>query len=206
MGRLLPLTAIVCLVAAAPVRAEQPLGLGTAPALEWGEHRLALSGGWPIQSLALSWGTAVGWNNSVYCALDIRAPSQTWALGMAFCRPFAHGARTSLFFHFAGAAMLDVPDGGPRLGGEGQTGLTLGVGVGAQRRVTWEIGVVPSFQFGPGIAQPRPLLRLRAQTGLTAWIGPEVALAARGRLGLAGRVGSAPGLDWGAGMEFVRLF
>ena len=197
---------IVCLAAAWPARAEQPLGLGTAPNLEWGERQLALSGGWPIQSLALSWGTAVGWNNSVYGALDIRAPAQTWALGMALCRPLAHGARTSLFFHFAGAALLQVPDGGPRLGGEGQTGLTLGVGIGAKRRVTWEIGVVPSFQFGPGVADPRPVLRLRGQTGFTAWLGPMVAVAARGRLGAAGRVGEAPGFDWAAGLEFVRLF
>jgi len=208
MARPLLLMALLVLAVTAerPAHAELPLNLGTSPNLEWGEHRLALAGGWPVQSVGLSWGTAIGWNNSVYGALDIHAPAQTWALGMAFCRPFAHGGRTSLFFHFAGAALLQVPRDRPRLGGEGQAGLTLGVGLGARRRVTYELGLVPSFRFGPGIADPRPVLRMRAQTGFTFWLGPEVAVALRGRLGLASVVGTRPGLDWAAGLEFTRLF
>ncbi len=207
MPRVLILLALIAAsAAAAPARAEVPLNLGTAPTLEWGERRLSLAGGWPVQSAGVSWGTAQGWNNSVYGALDIRAPAQTWALGMAFCRPFAHRSRTSLFFHFGGGALLQVPDTGARLGGEGQSGLSLGVGLGRSRRVTYEVGLVPSFQFGPGIAEPRPVLRLRAQTGLVAWLGPEVALAVRGRIGMASMVGAVPGLDWAAALEFDRLF
>lgn len=208
MPRVLLLMALVA-AATIPVRTasgEVPLNLGTAPTLEWGEHRLALAGGWPVQSAGLSWGTALGWNNSVYGALDIRAPAQTWALGMAFCRPFAHRSRASLFFHFGGGALLQVPEADARLGGEGQTGLTLGVGLGRSRRVTYEVGLVPSFQFGPGVAEPRPILRLRAQTGFVAWLGPAVALAVRGRIGLASVVGTLPGLDWAAALEFDRLF
>jgi hypothetical protein len=208
MARALLLMALLAAVAS-PVgsaRGEVPLNLGTAPNLAWGEHQLALAGGWPVQSVGLSWGTALGWNPGVYGALDIRAPAQTWALGMSFCRPFAHGARTSLFFHFAGGALLQVPGTGARLGGEGQTGLTLGVGLGQRRRVTYEVGLVPSFQFGPGIADLRPVLRLRAQSGFTAWLGPEVGLAIRGRIGMASRAGTVPRLDWAAGLEFDRLF
>ena len=208
MVRLILLSAslVVALSTGMSARAELPSNLGSAPTLEWGEHRVSLQGGWPVQSLGLGWGTALGWNNSVFGTLDIRAPAQTWGVGMAFCRPFAHGERTSLFFHFAGAALLQAFEGRPRMGGEGQTGLTLGVGLGKQRRVTWEVGVLPSFRFGPGIAEPRPVLRLRGCTGLTAWIGPVVAISARGGLGFAGIVGTRPDPDWAAGLEFARIF
>ena len=197
--------ALVCLVVSLGARAEMPASAGAAPTLAWGEHQLVLQGGWPVQAASIAWGTSLGWNNGAYASLDIRG-AQAGA-GMWFCRPFAHGVRTSLFFHLGGGALLQHPASGPvRLGGEGRAGITLGVGIGRRKRVTLELGTAPTFRFGPGIVETRPVLGIHAAPGITVHLAPEVAVSLRGRLGMAGVAGVRPGLDWAASMAFQRVF
>ena len=186
-------------------RAEMPAGAGVAPTLAWGEHQLALQGGWPVQAASIAWGTSLGWNNGAYASLDLRG-TQVGA-GMWFCRPFAHGVRTSWFFHFGGGALLQHPASGPvRFGGEGRVGINLGVGLGRRKRVTLELGTSPAFRFGPGIVETRPVLGIHAAPGITGHLSPEVAVSLRGRVGVASVAGEPPGFDWAASLAFQRVF
>lgn len=199
---------VVLCLATPPARAATPLDLGTSPALEWGEHRLSLQVGWPVQAIGFHWGTRTGWVGGVFAALDPGTPDPVVTLGLATCRPFAHAERTSLFVHMAVAADLQGrrPGGSVRLGGEAQGGLFFGVGLGALRRVTLEMGAVPAIRVGPGLEDLGPTLILHGSAGLTFHLAPEVALSLRGRAGIAGMPGSLPGLDWAAGAVVSRLF
>jgi len=153
----------------------------------------------------VAWGTSLGWNNGAYASLDLRGALV--GAGMWFCRPFAHGVRTSLFFHVGGGALLQRPRGGPlRLGGEGRVGITLGVGLGRSKRVTLELGTAPAFRFGPGLVEIRPVLAVHAAPGITAHLSPEVAVSLRGRIGLASVAGELPAFDWAASLAFQRVF
>jgi hypothetical protein len=191
-----------------PALASAPLDLGTPPTLEWGEHRLALQIGWPVQAVTFSWGTRSGWAGSAFATLETGAPDTTIALGMATTRPFAHRDRTSLFVHLAAAFDLQPhhPGQRTRIGGEAQGGLFLGVGLGKLRRVTWELGAVPSLRVGPGLGDLGPTLAVHGSAGLTFHLAPEAALSLRGRVGIAGIPGQLVALDWGAGAVASRLF
>ncbi len=200
---------LVGLVLNAPAaRASAPLDLGTPPTLEWGEHRLSLQVGWPVQAIGLHWGTRSGWAGGVYGALDTQAPEPIFSFGLTTCRPFAHRARTSLFVHLAAALDLQHhrPAGPLRVGGEAQGGLFVGIGIGRQRRVTLELGMVPGLRVGPGLAGIGPTLLAHGSAGLTFHLAPEVALSLRGRAGIAGLPGYTPSLDWGVGAVLSRLF
>ncbi len=206
--RWIPAALVVCCLGAAPARAAAPLDLGTPPTLEWGEHRLSLQVGWPVQAIGFHWGTRTGWAGGAFAALDPGQPDAVVTLGLTTSRPFAHGERTSLFVHLAGAADLQRrrPDGPLLLGGEAQTGLFVGVGLGALRRVTWELGIVPAIRVGPGLEDLGPTLLLHGSMGVTFHLAPEVALSLRGRAGIAGVPRFRPGFDWGAGAVVSRLF
>ena len=199
---------IAVFLASTPALASTPLDLGTPPTLDWGEHRLSLQVGWPVQAIGLSWGTRSGWAGGAFTALDPRAPDPLVAVGMSATRPLGHGQRTSAFFHLAGA--LDLrhhrPSGPMRIGGEGEAGVLLGVGLGKHRRATWDLGAVPSIRLGPGLASLGPHLGLHGRMGLTFHLAPEVALSARGRVGLVVQHRGDPALDWAAGLVMSRLF
>lgn len=184
-----------------------PLSVGAAPGLDWGEREIDLQVGWPEQGLSVSWGTRIGWNNGFYASLDLRDPQAAWGLGLTACRPFAHRQRTSLFFHFGGGLLLQRPHGGPtRVGGEGQLGLVVGIGLGAQRRVTLELGFQPGLRVGPGLVALGPDLSAQGTGGLVIHLAPDVSIALRGRGGIRSDVSGAPGPTWGAGASFTKRF
>jgi len=201
------LTLIACLSPGLALAAT-PLDLGSAPTLEWGEHRLSLQIGWPVQAVHFSWGTRTGWAGGAFASLETGAPDTTIALGLVTTRPFAHRKRTSAFFHLAAA--LDMQPHHPgqpaRFGGEVQGGLFLGVGLGRLRRVTFELGAVPSLRLGPGLSGLGPTLALHGSAGLSFHLAPEAVLSLRGRGGLAGIPAQPLALDWGAGLVASRLF
>jgi hypothetical protein len=206
--RFLATIALIACLLPRPALASAPLDLGTPPALEWGEHRLSLQIGWPVQAASFSWGTRSGWAGSAFAALETSAPDPTIALGIATTRPFAHRQRTSLFVHLAAAFDMQPhhPGQRARIGGEAQGGLFLGVGLGKLRRVTWELGAVPSLRIGPGLVDPGPTLAVHGSAGLTFHLAPEAALSLRGRLGIAAVPGQLLAPDWGAGAVATRLF
>lgn len=190
-----------------PARAATPLSLGTPPVLDWGEHQLSVQGGWPVESLSLRWGTRAGWNLGVYGDVDLSSDDPTWSVGLSFCRPFGHGPRTSWFLHWALAPLLQRYAGGPtRLGGEAELGLDLGVGLGPNRRVTWDLGVVGGVRLGPGKVALGPHPGVLGATGCTFYLDSVAALSVRGRAGIRGLPPSVPSLEWGAALIFTRLF
>ena len=204
-ARLLVLCAV--LLATPAAHAAMPLSPGSPPTLSWGEHLLTLQGGWPVQAVALEWGTARGWNNGAFATLDLRGPDHTWGAGMSLARSVAHGARTSLLLHIAGAVDLQHRRGGPvRFGGEGRVGLLLGVGLGPRHLTSLELGLVPTFRFGPGAFDRRPWLAAHGTAGFTAWLSRQVSVSGRGRAGPAARPGDPITLDWGAALVFGRVF
>ncbi len=199
--------AVLSLLPCLSAGAATPLVLGAPPVLDWGEHQLAVQGGWPVEALALRWGTRAGWNLGLYGGVDLSGADPVWSPGMSFCRPFGHGPRTSWFVHAALGALLSRPPGGPlRLGGEGELGLALGVGLGPARRVTWDLGAVGGARLGPGTVALGPHLGIAGATGLTFYLDPVAALCLRGRAGVRGLPPGLPGLEWSAALVFTRLF
>ncbi len=202
-----PAPLLALLIVAGSARAATPLSTGAPPTLDWGEHRLDLQVGWPAQAVTLGWGARSGWNLGARASLDLAPATPHWGLGMTFCRPFAHGKRTSGFVHGnLGSLLSHRPGERPRFGGEGQVGIALGVGIGRLRHLTWDAGIAAGMRVGPGLVERVPTLRVDGSMGLSAWLAPTVSIGLRGRAGAAGTAGGAPGPTWSAGAVFTRLF
>lgn len=132
------LAAALCLVsvlAGAPGVRGAPLSAGSAPTLELGEGIGYVEMGTVRADLGVRWGGARAGQWGLWAGLDHRAGR--WEVGFEATRPLAHGRRASAFASLLAEATVR----GDRPGLALWPGLDLGVGLGAARRVTLDLGV-----------------------------------------------------------------